>query len=812
VLFGGWASRWLGDAHVLNVQQVVGPPYAIMGVKPDMVPNTGNVHVNLDVRGIKKDATVLLRLIAGDRFVDCTGSAIEDNVVDAQLPSLESLRARRCDIHISTPGGIPSITSVPMRIFNVSHASNCLAFGPGVLQESLQAGAPTEFIIQAMDESGALRDTGADVFTVQIQSEAEIEAAEQRAVERERAAKAAAKAPARKKKQAQETEDTEQDVDDSAPCLPVEIEDLGTGQYLVRYTPPEAGAYRMAVEFTGTHGGQAGPIRGSVFTVQVADGTGAAASNNAWAGSAYMESIKDDIKMLNNFARQTLDGLQREVPADSLEVLLAVKTHLSHVGEHADREKLRIDCITACLAHLQAETLVKQRDAEKLVKALEVGSTTWAQAQRQAPLTKTSIAPHIKHHSNSTKREVELFQHAMREFDSNVRGLPAWQYETGAETAHKAVEDMLGMYSLQQKRVDRIQHLATTFEFPHLMQPAHEIMAALKEDMTYVQQLWDDERRGLEYFAESREQLWSEVKPDDLEEGAKGLHKVMKKHGNKRVRNTELYKGLDKTIKDFLSTCPLISALGHRSMRPRHWELLMKATGKTFKPPHEDPNMKLTNLLELGLHDYTDAVDEICDQALKEEKMEDTLARLKEAWASIVFETEAFDEGYSDVLLVKMSEEDFEMLENDQMAVQSMVTSRFVQTFYDDIMHWRDSLSNVSEVMLLLAEIQRTWSYLEPLFIRSEEVRKELPEDAERFAQVDKEVKEMLAHAVSTSNVKAACNREGLIARLESGKALLDQCQKALDDFLAAKRVIFPRFYFVSNADLLDILSNGSNL
>lgn len=35
-------------------------------------------------------------------------------------------------------------------------------------------------------------------------------------------------------------------------------------------------------------------------------------------------------------------------------------------------------------------------------------------------------------------------------------------------------------------------------------------------------------------------------------------------------------------------------------------------------------------------------------------------------------------------------------------------------------------------------------------------------------------------------------------------------CEKALNSFLDEKRIAFPRFYFVSVADLLDILSNGN--
>jgi len=61
-----------------------------------------------------------------------------------------------------------------------------------------------------------------------------------------------------------------------------------------------------------------------------------------------------------------------------------------------------------------------------------------------------------------------------------------------------------------------------------------------------------------------------------------------------------------------------------------------------------------------------------------------------------------------------------------------------------------------------------------------------------------------------TPNVVEATNRDGLSQKLEVLQKELTLCEKALAEYLETKRLAFPRFYFVSSADLLDILSNGN--
>lgn len=50
-----------------------------------------------------------------------------------------------------------------------------------------------------------------------------------------------------------------------------------------------------------------------------------------------------------------------------------------------------------------------------------------------------------------------------------------------------------------------------------------------------------------------------------------------------------------------------------------------------------------------------------------------------------------------------------------------------------------------------------------------------------------------------------------VLNKLEEISLELAKCQKGLDDFIASKRLVFPRFFFLTMEELLDILANGNN-
>ena len=175
---------------------------------------------------------------------------------------------------------------------------------------------------------------------------------------------------------------------------------------------------------------------------------------------------------------------------------------------------------------------------------------------------------------------------------------------------------------------------------------------------------------------------------------------------------------------------------------------------------------------------FVDDVGEVVDRATKEDKMEQTLQKLSVTWKSVEFDFDQHRD--SDVYLMKMKEEDFETLEDNQLVVQGMMASKYLATFETECTGWQKSLGNVSEVLAQMSEVQRKWAYLETLFIGSDEVKKELPESTERFVGIDKLFRSTLKAIHSIKNAVKSTNSDAtLLKTLESLAGDLELCEKS---------------------------------
>ncbi len=138
------------------------------------------------------------------------------------------------------------------------------------------------------------------------------------------------------------------------------------------------------------------------------------------------------------------------------------------------------------------------------------------------------------------------------------------------------------------------------------------------------------------------------------------------------------------------------------------------------------------------------------------------------------------------------------------------MANKFVGYFLEQVSEWQKKLSTADSVITIWFEVQVTWSHLESIFIGSEDIRAQLPEHSKQFDTIDADFKVLMKEAEKTPNVVKFTNRKRLYEELEDIQKRLSVCEKALADYLETKRLAFPRFYFVSSSDLLDILSKGN--
>lgn len=73
-----------------------------------------------------------------------------------------------------------------------------------------------------------------------------------------------------------------------------------------------------------------------------------------------------------------------------------------------------------------------------------------------------------------------------------------------------------------------------------------------------------------------------------------------------------------------------------------------------------------------------------------------------------------------------------------------MLSSKYIAHFLQEVSQWQKKLSTADQVISIWMEVQRTWSHLESIFIGSEDIRNQLPEDSKRFDGIDTDFKVLL--------------------------------------------------------------------
>jgi dynein heavy chain len=151
-----------------------------------------------------------------------------------------------------------------------------------------------------------------------------------------------------------------------------------------------------------------------------------------------------------------------------------------------------------------------------------------------------------------------------------------------------------------------------------------------------------------------------------------------------------------------------------------------------------------------------------------------------------------------------------QFLDDHQLKVQTMLGTRFVQEIRPIVEEWEKRLVLIGDTIDEWLACQRSWMYQENIFT-ADDIQKQLPTETSKFMTVDKFWKDQMIKTSKRPIVQDCCSSEDLLRKFQNYNKVLDDIQKCLENYLEKKRSAFPRFYFLSNDELLEILSQTRN-
>ncbi|RVE68725.1 hypothetical protein OJAV_G00094270 [Oryzias javanicus] len=497
---------------------------------------------------------------------------------------------------------------------------------------------------------------------------------------------------------------------------------------------------------------------------------------------------------LERFITRTKEGLSHELDEKDDSSLVKVMGHLLAVREKQQLTDGMFEPLQQTVSLLNE---YEQELPEVVCTQFEGLPNKWKSLEQLTISVKERVASWQSSQAARLRETFALFETELLQLrDSFNKNMPV------SNDPYQFLDDFQQQIQEKEKKMVSLLESANLFEVPA---PENIQLQLCRHQLSLLKELWDMITVVNTSIDSWKMAPWMEIQVEEMELELKSFYKEIGGLDSK-MKEWDAFKGLDSGLRNILISFRSVGELRSPAMRGRHWHQLMAATGVRFTM---NQDTTLGDILQLNLHHYEEEVREIVDRAVQELSIEKTLSGVKSTWEGMQFQFEPHPR--TQLPLLCTDEELIETLEDNQVQLQSLMSNKYITHFLEEVSSWQNKVWVIDSVISVWFEVQRGWSHLESIFICSEDIRTQLPEDTERFNEIDVDFRKLANSMHETPNVVEGTNKPGLLDELEDIQKRLLLCENALAEYLDTKRLTFPRFCFVSSADLLDILSNGTN-
>lgn len=351
------------------------------------------------------------------------------------------------------------------------------------------------------------------------------------------------------------------------------------------------------------------------------------------------------------------------------------------------------------------------------------------------------------------------------------------------------------------ERIDRINEEEIAYDLPLTQYPLRK---EVHDDLAPFKTFFDTAQEFAVKHATWMSSTGGTFEADEVAQEIDNLYRVIQKL-DRKFDDTPLVQQMSNGVKDaiqeFKSHANVIQVFGNCGLRPRHWTRMAEIVNE---PAAALMGLTLSGLINMQLDDRLVELREISENASKENTIEKAILRMMDEWKIIKFTVHAYKDTGSVIL---SGVDDIEtLLDDHRMKIQAIKLSPNIANFEDTINRWERVLGNLLDILSVWLKVQAGWMYLEPIF-SSPDIQQQMPEEGRRFNAVDKIWRDLMEVVEENPSALAVEQIDQILESLQKAFNLLEAIQKGLNLYLEKKRLYFPRFFFLSNDEMLEILS-----
>ena len=324
------------------------------------------------------------------------------------------------------------------------------------------------------------------------------------------------------------------------------------------------------------------------------------------------------------------------------------------------------------------------------------------------------------------------------------------------------------------------------------------------EELQDLKGVWSELSKIWEQIEELKDLPWLSVQPRKTRQQLDALLSQLKDLPA-RLRQYAGYEYVRKLLQMYAKVNKLIVELKTDALKERHWKLICKELRVNWVVS----DLTLGQVWDVDLLKNETIIRDVLSVAQGEMALEEFLKQVRETWQ--YYELDLINYQHK-CKLIRGWDDLFNKLKENMNQVAAMKLSPYYRVFEEEANTWEEKLNRISNLFDIWIDVQRRWVYLEGIFSGNADIANLLPVETSRFNSISTEFLTLMKKVAKTQMVIDVLNIQGIQRSLERLADLLSKVQKALGEYLERERASFPRFYFVGDEDLLEIIGNSKNL